>query len=627
MYRVLASTVVTLALVGQTLAPTTVLAASRSSKNVAYVTYNDTGFQGTGPAQGNIFATSVVGGPAPTSLATTPVSFNGITFTPLARSALSSATLAPFDTLILFEVCDIGTSLSAAQHQVINDYLAAGNKILLYDADRCAPGVGGVADYSWFQFPFKTSSPGPRGASATLQVVEASSLTQGLASDPFNLDELGDANTATTSDRNWFAAAKTTNALGNNGFFLAYARNRGLIIYDGADHWFSDVPTKSLTDLIVNELNQQYDPDNLPSTTPLAGRTLMFVHGINQSFAEIQASLAATSGLTPDPSFTELFKAYGPDNIVVFRHYQDRGYGQGTACAVPAPDTNTAPLFVPFPAPISGTICDSKGALAYSASNLDDELTGKSVQTPTAVLGYSMGGAIIRGWLALAQQRNSASMKVVDTVVTFQGAHQGSVWAVIGDAALFGLSAVPEIGGLLVATATTLAAAQNFDPTRPAVQDLTPLSPWYFSVNPAGVPSGLHYYNMYSDIQVKVHTQFFGDTIPLGGTSFGDLAMLPGDPNPKALPILGGARFLPNGAATDRHEWTASSSHDFDLGDLLNDPRPAVGSLLADPAQHLNLNQNLNTGSVLIASCKAGAAQVRPLIELLRALTSPANAC
>src|SRR5438270_2900237 len=193
-----------------------------------------------------------------------------MTFTPLTIKSLSTSTLANYDTLILFEVCDIATSLSTSQHDAINAYLAAGNKIILFDGDRCAPSAGGNADYSWFQFPFKTSNPGPQGASGTLTIVENSTLTNGLSADPFNLDELGDANTATTADPHWFAAAKTTNALGNNGYFLAYARNSGLIIYDGADHWFSFGPTKSLTDLFLNELNQQYDPDNLPSTTPIA---------------------------------------------------------------------------------------------------------------------------------------------------------------------------------------------------------------------------------------------------------------------------------------------------------------------------------------------------------------------
>src|SRR5659263_411521 len=246
--------------------------ATHSSKNIGYVNYDDSGFTGSSFPSGNIFATSVVNGPAPTSFTNDSVTYNNMTFTPLKKADLSSATLANYDTLILFEICDISTSLSSAQHDAIIAYLAAGNKILLFDADRCAPGFGGAgnADYSWFTYPFTTSNPGPQGASGTLTIVENSTLTSGLASDPFNSDELGDANTATTNDTHWFGATNTTNALGNKGYFLAYANNSGLIIYDGADYWYTGGSTKSLTDLFLNELNQQYNPDQLPSSIPIA---------------------------------------------------------------------------------------------------------------------------------------------------------------------------------------------------------------------------------------------------------------------------------------------------------------------------------------------------------------------
>src|SRR2546429_916029 len=107
-------------------------AASRSSHNIAYVNYDDSGFTGSSPAQGNIFADSVVNSPAPTGSKTASVTYNGMTFTPLTIAALSTSALAPYDTLILFEVCDIATSLNSSQHAAINAYLAAGNKILLY---------------------------------------------------------------------------------------------------------------------------------------------------------------------------------------------------------------------------------------------------------------------------------------------------------------------------------------------------------------------------------------------------------------------------------------------------------------------------------------------------------------
>jgi pimeloyl-ACP methyl ester carboxylesterase len=358
-------------------------------------------------------------------------------------------------------------------------------------------------------------------------------------------------------------------------------------------------------------------------------RSLIFVHGINQNAAEVQASVSGQAG-TKDASFKALFDSFGDDNIAVFRYYQDKAYRQGNTCpGMPAADTQTGNLFVDSNA-ISSTICDSKSALAYDATKLDDDLAAEQAinKSPTTVFAYSMGGAVTRGWLVLAQNRQSSNLKSVDSVIMFQGAQQGSVFGVIGRGALNGLGSVPLIGNLLVRAASSLAASLDFDPNRPAIVDLTPRSPWYGSVNPVAVPQGLHYYNVYTDIQVRVHVQFFGDTIPLGGpASFGDLVMLPGDPNPAAQPNLGGARFLPNGAARDRHEWTVARSFDFDAGDLLNDPTPAIQAVLSDPAQHLNLNANLDTGAVLVQSCQNGNGQVRPLVELLRILNDPSATC
>src|SRR2546430_4868527 len=76
-------------------------AASRSSHNIAYVNYDDSGFTGSSIPSANIFTDAIVGGPSPTSSPTDSVTYNGMTFTPLAEAALSSTTLAAYDTLIL----------------------------------------------------------------------------------------------------------------------------------------------------------------------------------------------------------------------------------------------------------------------------------------------------------------------------------------------------------------------------------------------------------------------------------------------------------------------------------------------------------------------------------------------
>jgi pimeloyl-ACP methyl ester carboxylesterase len=362
-------------------------AASRSSHNIAYVNYDDSGFTESGIPSANIFSDSVVGGPSPTGSSADSVKYNGMTFTPLARASLSTSTLAPYDTLILFEVCDIATSLTSSQHAAINAYLAAGNKILLYDADRCATGEGGNADYSWFTFPFATSNPGPQGASGTLTIVENSTLTQGLASDPFTSDELGDANTATTSNPNWFAAAKTTNVLGNNGYFLAYARNKGLIIYDGADHWFSSGQTKSLTDLFLNELNQQYDPDNLPSSVPIAPSIrplVIFLQGIDTKLDVLTPGQIIGLGTIPT-TFKNVLGKHA--DYLQYSYFGSDKIGNPTPYDCGDTFNNT---------------------LAKDIKLLSDQI-GKAVtahhDTDIYLVGHSLGGVVAFGYLAFLEEQ------------------------------------------------------------------------------------------------------------------------------------------------------------------------------------------------------------------------------
>lgn len=272
-FTVLLALLVT-ALIHPRYAPHTALAAPRTSANIAYVTYDDSGFTGSfdhNNGTGNIFSNAIPDGPPATSNPSAAVTYNTMTFSPLALADVSTSSLQRYDTLILFEICNIDTLFSTEQHSAINSFVESGGKLLIFDSDRCSdePGGAGSANYSWFMFPFSTSAPGPRGATSKLTVLEDSPLTVGLTGDSFGQDELGDANTAVTSAPGWFAAAKTTNHLGHSGYFLAYASRGGLALYNGADYWFTDGPTQSLEHLFVNELNLRWNPDELPRHHPI----------------------------------------------------------------------------------------------------------------------------------------------------------------------------------------------------------------------------------------------------------------------------------------------------------------------------------------------------------------------
>lgn len=195
-------------------------------------------------------------------------------------------------------------------------------------------------------------------------------------------------------------------------------------------------------------------------------RTVTFVHGINGDYRNFRCSdltgsfVAILVKVCADPAFT------GES----FPYYQDLGYASpGTTpppCPnMPPPDTNTGFLFVD-PDAINPDLCDSKGALAFSAAALHDHLT--KLKTPDTVLANSMGGAIARGWLAISQLNGSGdrSLAHADSVVFLQGAQAGSWAARAGEA----IASVPGVAPI----ARRISQLIHLDVDRPGVMDVTP---------------------------------------------------------------------------------------------------------------------------------------------------------
>jgi hypothetical protein len=248
-------------------------AGASTSVSVGYVFdfgtgSNDEGGPGTGSS---IWVNALTGRPA-NGTYTTADSSKTVTVTDMPVSKideLGAAALAPFDTLIVYQVCDIGSH--PATVTAINSFLEKGGKVLLTDADACAPGpeAKGLADYSKFRFPFTTNSPGPRGLSGFYTALVPSTLTAGLALGEQESDTVGDANIFTSFSGEWCASITGTNALGANGFVEAFARTApaggGLVIYEGEDFWFTkERPEQHLRLVFDNELKQNWAPDGLP---------------------------------------------------------------------------------------------------------------------------------------------------------------------------------------------------------------------------------------------------------------------------------------------------------------------------------------------------------------------------
>lgn len=321
---------------------------------------------------------------------------------------------------------------------------------------------------------------------------------------------------------------------------------------------------------------------------------------------------------------------------------QDRGYAldQGTAdtatlpacdtAIMPAADTNTGPLAA-HPSSLTTDACDSQAALAYSSTKLDDDL--RNYVQPIALIANSMGGAITRGWLTLAQSREASApdpgFDHVDTVFFLQGAQGGSYLAGANQA----LADAPFIGDFVQGwiNQKLLYGSFNLSTNRPATGlDLAPRSSWYESVNSAPVPARIHYYNLTANIQLHITDNWFtwitGLPNPL---PMGDLVMKPGSDDPSALPDAEGERFLPGGVTTtDRYEWTISRIHTTSLGDISTTGQ----TVLADPATHFNLGTNLDNTSNDIPNCQAGpsgtqTSALTPIGMLMAVLADPANGC
>jgi len=251
----------------------------KTSSAVEYVFDFGTGSNdNSGPESGSSIFVNALTGVPPKGSYTTADGTKTVTVTDVPISTLDTSgvgALTGFDTIILYQICDIGSHPKAMS--AINTFLANGGKVMLFDADRCAPPPDeGLADYLSFLFRFSTSSPGPQGASGSYTNVVSSSLTAGLSAGPQTGDSVGDANIFTSFFGSWCASITATNILGANGFVEATARTAsgGLAIYEGEDFWFTSGPSPHLRLVFDDMLKQNWAPDGLPCTVPASGISL-----------------------------------------------------------------------------------------------------------------------------------------------------------------------------------------------------------------------------------------------------------------------------------------------------------------------------------------------------------------
>jgi hypothetical protein len=411
-------------------------------------------------------------------------------------------------------------------------------------------------------------------------------------------------------------------------------------------------------------------PPNRPVAITAPVSVVVFVHGIRSGCDEPGSSSDLGS-----KSYNRLFDALVNNNLSVysFCYDHDKAFSRNnwdkTDCFSPTTshgpakqlkvsfDDKTGPLYqsqAPNDAKNITTFegnsaYDTDGPLAYDATKLNDCLSGlvkarASGANNIALIVNSMGGAIGRGWLALAPEVNSLALTKVTTFITLEGAMEGSYVARIGQNIAAGLASIPLVGPSIANNVESVAGqAGDLNPMRPGVKDLDPQSGWYRSLVANGEPPKLHYYTFSTDL-------VFNITIPEVSSKsfptdpFGDGVMELGSAaSYQTQPPLGGSSFLPGGSGVDKHQYIMTSNYYYTLN--VNSTVPFVGAvldatseaglqttyinaILNDPFGHFSFGSLIGTKKQPpITSCDASHAQVSIPKEIVRILGKPAAAC
>jgi outer membrane protein OmpA-like peptidoglycan-associated protein len=168
----------------------------------------------------------------------------GIHFDREEAAMLTPSDLAQYPTIMLNGLCIPTDFLSAPIGAALANWILAGHKLLIYDADMCNHNVV----YPFLPYQFTSNNPGAQGAKGNrlievendqLGSLEASDKTHFFDPQPFATgnNQLGDANTVVSQDPHWCGHLFGTNVSNVNGFMQMYAVDgKGLIVYDGFDH-------------------------------------------------------------------------------------------------------------------------------------------------------------------------------------------------------------------------------------------------------------------------------------------------------------------------------------------------------------------------------------------------------
>jgi Tol biopolymer transport system component/pimeloyl-ACP methyl ester carboxylesterase len=316
---------------------------------------------------------------------------------------------------------------------------------------------------------------------------------------------------------------------------------------DGRHVAFQSVASNLVPD-DTNGFNDIFIRD-LAAPLPAGPLPVIFVHGLGAS--------------QRDPGYEDLLvpliDQFG-DRVTAFTHYQDVSNGQDQPCAngpalVPEEPNGGMPVDL---GSIDPEICDSQADIGLNAVQLHHDIRqafDDAGGRPVVLIANSMGGAIVRGFLAYSAERGDrVASDMVDSIFFIEGAQAGALWLRIS-----GLR--DTLGPVQAALVVTGKAAFPADLNRPAATELASESEWYRWVNPNPdhVPTN-PMFNVFGDIRTYIKTCApFLECRRFELVQLGDLALMPGSDKPTAVPFEGGARFLPGGRGPESWQWGLQS--------------------------------------------------------------------
>ncbi len=354
---------------------------------------------------------------------------------------------------------------------------------------------------------------------------------------------------------------------------------------------------------------------------------IIVVHGFNENAADYAVQLDHNLPAGVQPSCTNLScESWGPLLVTLGNLYpnsaietlcyrDDKAWNTAPgAChdAEPIPNgsgsgSGTGPLASHIDCSVSN--CESEGSVFLNAKELSQMVRQLNQQTgkPVTLIGYSMGGAIIRTFLAICQIANAdpsctGMASDVDQAIFLNAAHQGAWFLQPGADAM----QIPDVNNpvfqsVLPFFIDAIKQLAPIDPGSQAIQDLKPQSPNIRTQNSSQDPTEVKFANFSSDISLSIGIKILPFMAP--GTAalpLGDLVMLNQDGTYNGLPQYGGEEFCPgcpatfssNGyrSSTQSQEWQVSDAHSVMINDIVNDSQ-AFKTILNSPISHLNISQ------------------------------------